>query len=51
LVLIDAPAVVAEMSNVPPVAPLLKMNTPLDEAIEPVPARASVPASIVVAPE
>ena len=43
-VLIEAPAVVAEISKVPASA------TPLDVAIEPEPDSASVPAVIVVAP-
>ena len=45
-VVIEAPAVVSEMSNVPPVA----IATMLDVAIEPEPDNASVPPLIVVAP-
>jgi hypothetical protein len=45
-VTIEAPAVVWEMSNVPPVA----MNTPDERAMEPVAESAKVPPEIVVAP-
>ena len=46
-VVIEAPAVVPEISNV---AAAVVRPTPLDAAMLPVPVKASVPASIVVAP-